>query len=245
MNKNTLTVTVETTSALAARSETLIPSLVESVTSVAKAELSVDKAEGKADMLRDKTGAMLDAFYADNLDIMPAMFCAKPSSRKPSGCIERAASAGFEYTMEGYDLGMGVYNHITNTLTEAGAKNVASSVQNITQKNSAFSYGSKTRQTDGALARAVEYGIAGSDAVDVRKKEETEKKQKAKVERKEREAKAESSKTDCLKFLQGELTDVFTNFQNMRVIPKEECQRDIGVDMLQEFIRNLDTLRNS
>lgn len=239
-----LTVAIETVTALKARSESLIPQLAEKVTDVAKAELGVDRAEGKADKVRDLAGALLDEFYAENRDIMPAVFCAKPSSRKASGCIEKAAEAGFDYDEAGYTLGMGIYNNIWNTLEASGIKNVSSSVQNLTQKNSAWSIGSSTRQTDTALARAMDYGLAPKDALEVRKQEDANKKEQAKLDRKERDTKVEKSKTDCLEFLQGELIALRSDFQELNVIAKQEAQRDQGAKLLGDLINTLDKLRN-
>tara|TARA_R110002020_G_scaffold431022_1_gene640839 strand:+ start:51 stop:788 length:738 start_codon:yes stop_codon:yes gene_type:complete len=245
MTKNkALTVAIETVTALKARSESLIPQLAEKVTDVAKAELGVDRAEGKADKVRDLAGALLDEFYAANTDIMPATFCAKPSSRKASGCIEKAAEAGFDYDEAGYTLGMGIYTNICNTLEASGVKNVSSSVQNLTQKNSAWSIGSSS-QTDGALARAMDYGLAPKDALEVRKQEEATKKEQSKLDRKERDTKVEKSKTDCLEFLQGEVIALRSDFQELNVIEKQKAQRDIGADLLGDLIKTLDELRNS
>tara|TARA_A100001037_G_C14909001_1_gene526372 strand:- start:20 stop:766 length:747 start_codon:yes stop_codon:yes gene_type:complete len=243
-NKKPLTVAVETMTAINDRSSTLIPQLTENVTKVAKAELGVDKAEIKADEQRNVTGALLDEFYRENPDIMPAVFCAKPSSRKASGCIEKAAENGFHYDEAGYALGMGIYNSIYNTFMESGVKNVSSSVQNLTQKNSAWSVGSSS-QTDSALERAIAFELAPKDALEVRKQEQAMKKDIAKAERKQREAKAESSKTNCLEFLQGELIALRSNFMELNVIERQKTQRALGAELLEELINTLNELRNS
>ena len=243
-NKKPLTVAVETMTALNDRSSTLIPQLTENVTKVAKAELGVDKAELKADEQRSVAGELLDGFYRENPDIMPAVFCAKPSSRKASGCIEKAAEKGFHYDEAGYALGMGIYNSIWNTFTESGVKNVSSSVQNLTQKNSAWSVGSSS-QTDSALERAIAFELAPKDALEVRKQEKDMKKAIAKADRKEREAKAESSKTNCLEFLQGELIALRSDFMELNVIERQKTQRTLGAELLEELINTLNELRNS
>ena len=248
MSKNTnrkpLTVAVETMTALNDRSPTLIPQLTENVTMVAKAELGVDKAELKADEQRSVAGALLDGFYRENPDIMPAVFCAKPSSRKASGCIEKAAEKGFHYDEAGYALGMGIYNSIWNTFMESDVKNVSSSVQNLTQKNSAWSVGSSS-QTDSALERAIAFELAPEDALKVRKQEQAMKKEIAKADRKEREAKAESSKTNCLEFLQGELIALRTNFLELNVIERQKASQKKGAKMVLGLIEAVDKLRNS
>ena len=243
-NKKPLTVAVETMTALNDRSPTLIPQLTENVTKVAKAELGVDKAEIKADEQRSVAGALLDEFYKENPDIMPAVFCAKPSSKKASNCIEAAAKKGFHYDEAGYALGMGIYNSIYNTFTESGVKNVSSSVQNLTQKNSAWSVGSSS-QTDSALKRAIAFELAPEDALEVRKQEQARKKEIAKVERKQREAKAESSKTNCLEFLQGELIALRSDFMELNVIERQKASQEKGANMIQELIKAVDKLRNS